>query len=171
MRLAFARRRPQRVVVGPARHVDLRVLAELQAAAEDAERAFSPDLGTRLCDRLHARRCFKRRLFHANERTFVARVGRRPVGMMGVDLHRLNYRHYIVRRYVYLHSLIVERGWRGHGIARRLIGAGLAWARRRGATQARLEMAFGNRGARALYASFGFTPREVMFTLDLRSSR
>jgi len=159
--------RSLRVVVGLARHADLPALAELQAAAEDAERRFSPDLGTRLPDRRHARRCFKRTLCNATRRTFVARAGERLVGMIGVDLHQLRYRQYVVRRYAYLHSLFVEPRLRGRGVARRLVARGLAWARRRGAQQVRLEMAQANRVARGLYESFGFQPREVMFTLDL----
>lgn len=162
---------PLRVVVGPARHADLPALAELQAAAEDAERRFSPDLGTRQPDRRHARRCFKRTLYKATQRTIVARAGDRLVGMIGVDLHQLHYRHYVVRRYAYVHSLFVDPLLRGRGIARRLVARGLAWAGRRGAQQVRLEMAQANRAARGLYESFGFAPREVMFTLDLGDAR
>jgi len=164
-------RRTPRIVVGPARHADLPALADLQAAAEDAERAFSPDLGTRVPDRRHARRCFKRTLCSATQRTFVARAGRRVVGMIGVDLRRLHYRHYVVRCYAYVHSLFVEPRLRGGGVARRLVAHGLKWAQRRNATQVRLEMAQANRAARELYESFGFAPREVMFTLDLGSAR
>jgi GNAT superfamily N-acetyltransferase len=156
-----------RIVVGPARHADLAAMAEMQAAAEDAERVFSPNLGTRVPDRRHARRCFKRVLTSRTQRTLVARAGGRLVGMMGVDLHRRQYRHYVVRRYVYLHTLFVEPAFRGAGVARRLISRGLAWARRRGAQQIRLETAYGNRAARRLYEAFGFAPREVMLALDL----
>jgi GNAT superfamily N-acetyltransferase len=119
-------RRTARFVVGQARLADLAALAELQAAAEAAERVFSPDLGTRQPDRRHARRCFKRTIHNAEQRTFVAR---------------------------------------------RLVSQGLQWARRRGARQARLEMASANRAARRLYESFGFAPRETMFTLDLDRGR
>jgi ribosomal protein S18 acetylase RimI-like enzyme len=164
-------RGPARFVVGQARLADLAALAELQAAAEDAERVFSPDLGTRQPDRRHARRCFKRTIHNAEQRTFVARAGGRLVGMLGVDLRRLNYRHYVVRRYAYVHSLFVEPAYRGAGLARRLVRHGLQWARRRGARQARLEMASANRVARRLYESFGFAPRETMFTLDLDRGR
>jgi GNAT superfamily N-acetyltransferase len=143
-------------------------LVELQVAAEEAERAFSPDLGARHPDRRHARRCFKRTLCNPDRRTFIARAGRRPIAMMGIDLHRSRYRHDVVRRYAYLHSLFVQPAFRGTGIARRLVRQGLAWARRSGAQQARLEMAIANRPARSLYESFGFRPREEMFTLDLR---
>jgi len=163
--------RPIRIIVGAARLRDLAALAELQAAAEAAERVFSPDLGTRQPDRRHARRCFKRTIHNSVQRTFVARAGGRVVGMIGVDLRRLNYRHYVVRRFAYVHSLFVEPAFRGAGIARRLVRHGLNWARRCGAQQARLEMACGNRGARRLYESFGFAPRETMFTLDLDRGR
>jgi ribosomal protein S18 acetylase RimI-like enzyme len=164
-------RRPIRIVVGQARLCDLALLAELQAAAEDAERSFSPDLGTRLPDRRHARRCFKRTIHDAGQRTFVARTGGRLVGMLGVDLRRLDYGHYVVRRYAYVHSLFVAPAYRGAGVARRLVAHGLRWARRRGARQVRLEMACGNRAARRLYESFGFAPRETLFTLDLDRAR
>ena len=164
-------RQPLRIVVGPARHADLLALAEMQAAAEGAEKLFSSDLGTRLPDRRHARRCFKRTLCNATQRTLVARAGDRLVGMIGIDLHRLSYRHYVVRRYAYVHSLFVEPALRGRGVARRLVRHALACARRRGAQQVRLEMAHANRAARGLYESFGFAPREVMFTLDLGGTR
>lgn len=163
--------RPLRIVVGPARHADLSALADMQADSEHAERSFSPDLGIRVPDRRHARRCFKRTLFSTSQRTVVARAGGRLIGMMGVDLHRLNYRHYVVRRYVFLHSLFVDPAYRGAGVARRLVAYGLAWARRHGAQQIRLEMAYANHAARSLYQSFGFAPREMMFTLDLGSVR
>lgn len=163
--------RPLRIVVGPARLADLSALADMQAASEHTERGFSPDLGTRVPDRRHARRCFKRTLFSSRQRTVVARAGGRLIGMMGVDLHRLDYRHYVVRRFVYLHSLFVDPAYRGAGVARRLVVYGLAWARRHGAQQVRLEMACANRAARSLYESFGFAPREMMFTLHLGSAR
>jgi ribosomal protein S18 acetylase RimI-like enzyme len=163
--------RPLRIVVGRARHADLTALAGLQADAEAAEREFAPDLGARRPDRHHARRCFKRTLCSRTSRTFVARAGRRVVGMMGVDLHHRAYRHEVVRRFAYLHSLYVVPAFRGYGVARRLVAHGLAFSWRRGMQQVRLEMACGNAAARALYGSVGFAPREVMFTLDARSRR
>jgi ribosomal protein S18 acetylase RimI-like enzyme len=160
--------RPTRVMIGPARHADLPRLVALGVAADDAERAFSPDLVIRRSDRRHALRCFKRTLLNGAQRTLVARAGSRVIGMLGVDLHRARHRHVVVRRHAFLHSLFVEPAYRRLGVARRLIAQALRHAQRQGAQQARLDMAAGNHGARRAYEAAGFRVRELFFTLDLR---
>lgn len=159
---------PVRVIVLAARHRDLPSLVRMQVAAVDAERAFSPDLVPRRLDRLASRRSFKASVCGAKECTFVARVGGRVVGMLGVELHRARSRHAVVRRHSFMHSLYVEPAHRRRGVAAQLVARGLVWSRRRGAQQVRLEMAAGNASARRLYGRLGFRPREVFFSLDLR---
>jgi ribosomal-protein-alanine N-acetyltransferase len=48
--------------------------------------------------------------------------------------------------------------WRGHGLARLLVGEALNSARALGARRATLEVSVENTAARALYAGFGFAP-------------
>jgi ribosomal protein S18 acetylase RimI-like enzyme len=156
-------------VVDMARHHDLGSLVRLQVAAIEAERAFSPDLVPRRVDPLASRRSFKATLLRGQrERTFVARVGRQVIGMLCVELHRARSRYAAVPRLGFMHSLYVAPAHRRRRVAARLVARALAWSRRQGALQARLEMAAGNAGARRLYEGLGFRPREVFFTLDLR---
>jgi ribosomal protein S18 acetylase RimI-like enzyme len=167
--------KPGRVLIRRARPCDLRQLVGLQVLANEAERAFSPDLSARRTDRLRSRRIFRRALGNPAARVFVAVVGvpdraSALVGMIGADLHRARHRHVAVRRHVYLHSLYVVAPWRGRRVARRLVRRALRWSNDVQAAQARLEMATPNFAARRLYAGFGFRPRESLFTLDLAGS-
>ncbi|MCI4676112.1 GNAT family N-acetyltransferase [Candidatus Mycolicibacterium alkanivorans] len=57
---------------------------------------------------------------------------------------------------VYLYSLWIDPRVRGRGLARRLVGAALDWARRGGVRTVTLRMAPDNRIARSLYEGFGF---------------
>ena len=58
---------------------------------------------------------------------------------------------------VYLYSLWVDPRVRGRGLARRLVGTALDWARRSGVRTVTLRMALDNSVARSLYEGFGFT--------------
>ena len=156
------------MLVGPARRGDLAQIVALNVAADDAERAFSPDLVIRRPDLRLARRTFVAALRDPDQRLLVARVGHTLVGMLGVDLHRARHRYVVVRRHAYLHSLYVAPAFRGQRIARQLVRLGLRHAARRGAQQVRLEMAAANGAARRLYEAAGFRLREMMFTRDLR---
>ncbi len=163
----MSRRAAGRILVRRARHADLDRLVEFMVAMEDAEARFSPDLAARRIDRRLSRRRFARNLRGGSTRWWLACGTQSVIGVLGIDLHTARHRYAAVRRYAYLHSLFVEPAWRGAGAARTLIRRALTWARRRGAGQARLEMAIGNEAARGLYGSFGFVPREQMFTRDL----
>ena len=55
-----------------------------------------------------------------------------------------------------LHRVVVRTDRRGRGIARRLVDAGLAWARSEGVERVMLEVAVDNVAALALYGRFGF---------------
>lgn len=158
----------RRLRIGAARRADLPQLVALSAAADDAERGFSPDLTVRRSDRRQARRWFAGALRDRWQRVLVARGSAGPVGMMGVEIRRARHRHAMPRRYAFLHSLFVLPAYRRLGIARRLVAAGLRYAQRRGAGQARLEMAAANAAARRVYLTAGFRVREMMFTRDLR---
>ena len=57
---------------------------------------------------------------------------------------------------VHITNLAVHPTWRRHGIARTLLGTILEDARRRGVTQALLEVRPSNTEARGLYERFGF---------------
>lgn len=158
-----------RIIVRRARHVDLPRLVAMMGSANDTERGFSPDLVTRGFDWRHSHRSFRRDLSRRHTHWWVACAGCVCVGMLGCNLHRARHRYVVIRRHLYMHSLFVEPEWRRAGVARRLVRRGLAWGRRHGAQQVRLEMALANRGARRLYESFGFEARELMFTRALRA--
>ena len=74
---------------------------------------------------------------------------------------------------VYLYSLWLDPRVRGRGLARRLVGATLDWARRSGVRTVTLRMSPDNTVARSLYEGFGFTevpgdePGEVGMRLSL----
>jgi GNAT superfamily N-acetyltransferase len=163
-------RQPQArcVRIGRLQHRDTRQLVELNAQADRAEHAFLPDLVAPRIDRRAAHRYWCAQVHARNGRVFVARAGLRVVGMIGVDLKRARHRYAVLKRHTYIYSLFVLPQWRGAGVARRLIRAALDWSRRRGASHAALEMAVPNVAARRLYGSFGFAPREMMFTLALK---
>ena len=56
-----------------------------------------------------------------------------------------------------LHRIVTSPGARRRGLARQLIGAGVAWARRQGAGRVLLEVEDTNTAALALYATHGFS--------------
>lgn len=160
-----------RVVLRRARHADLPRLVDLMSGSQAAERGFSPELGERSFDVRHSRRCFVRDLRQPRLRWWVGCANARVVAMIGADFRRVNYRHAVTRRYVYVHSLYVVPEWRGRGIARRLVRRALRWGVRCGARQARIEMAASNAAAGRLYGSFGFVTRERMLTMPLKDAR
>ena len=80
---------------------------------------------------------------------FAALIGDRPVGLIGAQQQNAET--------VYLYSLWLDPGARGHGLARRLVAAALDWARGRHAHTVRLRVAVDNAAARGVYESFGFT--------------
>lgn len=55
-----------------------------------------------------------------------------------------------------LANIAVDPAYQRHGVARRLVGAAMEAARRRGASTLYLEVREGNAAARALYAALGF---------------
>jgi len=83
---------------------------------------------------------------HAQFALFVAD---RPAGLIAAHRDRPDT--------VYLYSLWLDPRVRGRGLARRLVGTALDWARRSGVRTVTLRMAPDNRVARSLYEGFGFT--------------
>jgi len=162
---------PSVVVLRRARYADLPGLVDLMRTSQAAERDFSPELGERRFDVRHSRRCFVRDLRQPRLRWWVGCANARIVAMIGADFRRVNYRHAVTRRYLYVHSLYVVPAWRGRGIARRLVRRALRWGGRCGAQQARIEMAAGNAAAGNLYRSFGFVTRERMLAVPLKEAR
>ncbi len=79
---------------------------------------------------------------------FVALIGDRPVGLIGAQQEST--------RRVYLYSLWLDPGARGHGLARALVEAAVDWARLRKAETVTLRVAADNAAARNVYESLGF---------------
>jgi len=73
----------------------------------------------------------------------------RPAGLVAAHRERPDT--------VYLYSLWLDPRVRGRGLARRLVGTALDWARRSGVRTVTLRMAADNSVARSLYEGFGFT--------------
>ncbi len=67
------------------------------------------------------------------------------------------------RSVLHIHSLYVEPSYRGQGLGRTLVEAGLEWGRRKGCVEAELNVLAGN-PARRLYEKLGFET----FELELR---
>lgn len=79
---------------------------------------------------------------------FAAIVADRPVGLLAAQQQNTET--------VYLYSLWLHPSARGGGLARRLVAAGLDWARARGVRIVRLRVAADNAAARGVYESLGF---------------
>jgi GNAT superfamily N-acetyltransferase len=152
------------------RGADLGAVVALDAAAVRHNHRLVPLVAAPSWGRLDARRHWAAQRRDRGSAVFVAAAGRRPVGMLGVDVRKARNRRMPIRCWAYLHSLYVEPCARGRRVARRLIRQALAWARRQGAGGVTLEMAAGNEAARALYARFGFVVQEVMMARRLRQS-
>lgn len=163
----LVRARTGRIVLRAATRRDVAGVSRLERQAALTEHRLIPDIAGRRIDPRVSRRHWHRTIASPRRRLFVATRGSEVLAAIGVDLlvsaHRLAH----VRRRIYLHSLFVAPAARRVGLARRLTRLALDWGRGRGATQARLEMAWPNHGARALYESVGFRPRELMLARPL----
>ncbi len=62
---------------------------------------------------------------------------------------------------VWIEDVIVEEGWRGRGVAGRLLDAVLAWAQQQGATRAQLLADRNNLSALDFYRHLGWRPTEL----------
>lgn len=151
----------------PATQRDLAQIVRLGLQADVAEHELLPDIAARKADARRVRCYWKRGLRDRRSRTVVAARGFAVLGMITVELRTLRNRHAPVRRYVYVHSLFIAPAARRAHLGTHLARVALDWGRRRGATQARLEMAAPNRGARRLYEGLGFGVRELMFARPL----
>lgn len=146
---------------------DVSAIARLQREAALAEHRLIPDIAGRRLDERVSRRYTRQSVSHPRRRLFVVARGVEVIGTIGVDLIVSRHRLAHVRRRIYLHSLYVAPSVRRLGLAHRLTRLALDWGRGRGATQARLEMAAPNAGARRLYEAAGFRVREMMFARAL----
>lgn len=155
------------IALRSARGTDVAAVVVLGALAARAEHALIPDVASPRQDRREAARYWRRCINARRTRLFVAVRGAEVLGAIAIDLIVSRHRMAHVRRRVYLHSLIVRPEARRLRLGARLTRLALDWARGRGATQARLEMAAPNRGARALYEQAGFVVREMMFARPL----
>jgi len=152
------------------RGTDLAGVIAMDQAAVVHNHRLVPLLSAPSVDVRQARRFWSGFRRWRNAVVFVAVHGRRPVGMLGVDLRRSRNPRMGIRRWVYLHSLYVDPCARGRRLAQRLIHHALAWSCRHGAGGATLEMAANNDVARALYLRLGFAIHEVTMARRLRES-
>jgi GNAT superfamily N-acetyltransferase len=109
-------------------------------------------------------------LRHAEETgegyTVLAWKGDKPVGMI-VMFERLDARLFKYRRWVELVDLYVVPEARGTGLGARLLEAGIAWARARGADRIQLYVTATNLGAKRFYAKHGFIRTQEIWRLKL----
>jgi GNAT superfamily N-acetyltransferase len=71
----------------------------------------------------------------------------------------------------FIHDIVVEEGARGHGLARELMAAAIAWLHERGASRVMLWTATQNKRAQQLFADAGFRTTMMEMTLELRELR
>ena len=154
--------RDRRVRLRRARAADLDALVAINVVADVHNHRLVPDVGGRRIDRRRARHYWKHALRSPRAAVWVAARGPGLLGVIGVDLLVARSRLAPARRLVYLHSLWVQPAARRLGLGRALTQAAMAWGRRLGATQARLEVAVPNAGARRLYQGLGFAERELL---------
>lgn len=154
--------RDRRVQLRRARAADLDALLAINVVADALNHELVPDIGGRRIDGRRARHFWMRAMRSPRAAVWVGARGSELLGVIGVDLLVARSRLAPVRRFVYLHSLWVEPAARRLGLGLALTQAALAWGRRRGATQARLEVAVSNAGARRLYQGLGFAERELL---------
>ena len=74
---------------------------------------------------------------------------------------------YRVQQYGFVHDLWVDPRYRHEGIARQLVTVALARFREMGLPQVRLDTAFDNEAARALFRTCGFRPSIVEMLTEL----
>lgn len=141
---------------------DLAELVRLNVVADKHNHELVPDIGARRFALRRSLNYWKRSLRNGRQEVRVAEHDGALLAVIGVDLHVSRHRFAPVKRHICIHSLWVEPQARRLGLGLALIRAALAWGRRRGATQARLEVAVPNAGARRLYQGLGFAEREVL---------
>lgn len=115
-----------------------------------------PDLRKReLDDADRAFRAWARRGMTAGEyRSFVAESGGRAVASGGLWLQPVQPRPgWTKGRLPYLMGMYTEQGWRGKGIARRIVQAAMAWSRAHGYPRITLHA---SEMGRPVYARLGF---------------
>lgn len=160
--LASCLPRDRRVRLRAARAADLPQLLAFNVVADVHNHELVPDVGGRRIDRRRAFNFWKHAIRRPRAAVLVAARGSELLGVIGVDLIVARSRLAPVRRHVYLHSLWVAPAARRLGLGRALTQMALAWGVRRRATQARLEVAAPNPGARRLYRELGFAERELL---------
>jgi ribosomal protein S18 acetylase RimI-like enzyme len=74
---------------------------------------------------------------------------------------------YRIKRFGFLHDLWVEERYRHEGIGRQLVTEAVARFREIGVPQVRLDTAFANEAARALFRACGFRPSIVEMLTEL----
>jgi ribosomal protein S18 acetylase RimI-like enzyme len=67
----------------------------------------------------------------------------------------------------YIHDVIVDPRWRGHGVASRLMEAAIAWFRERGMPRVILQTAHQNDAAQSLFTRLGFRPTMIEMTKEI----
>lgn len=98
-------------------------------------------------DRPVRRARFAENLADARQALFVAEADGRLVGWIALSLAPYGVADL---------AMAVAEGWRGRGVGRALLAAGVDWARSTGAHKVALQAWPHNRAARALYARAGF---------------
>jgi len=75
--------------------------------------------------------------------------------------------HRVGVRLAQVHTLSVDKAYRGQGIGKRLVAAAREWAIHHGANRMKIVAYAGNDVARGLYRSLGFREFEVAYELEI----
>lgn len=84
--------------------------------------------------------------------------GPEPVGLMNAFE---GFSTFAARPLLNIHDMVVQRDWRGQGIAQALLAATESLARQRGCCKLTLEVLSNNREALQAYERFGFAPYQL----------
>jgi RimJ/RimL family protein N-acetyltransferase len=132
------------VTVRPAREDDLDAMVDLTVAVAEEGRWIGTEAPV---DRERRRQRYAGDIQRDDTGVFVADAGGQLVGHLGLVLARYGVADL---------GMLVADGWRGRGVGRALLRAGVAWARQAGAHKISLQVWPHNRAAIALYERFGF---------------
>jgi L-amino acid N-acyltransferase YncA len=127
-------------VVRPARADDGRAIAALMAAVAQERDGIATEPPVDIEERAA-------QFARSAAESVVAIAGGQIIGMLHVSVSRHGFGEL---------GMLVERGWRGHGVGSALLQAAIGWARGRGLHKLCLEVFPHNTAAIGLYRKFGF---------------
>ncbi|MBN2025166.1 MAG: GNAT family N-acetyltransferase [Actinobacteria bacterium] len=110
------------------------------------------------------RATYRRFLDHSDQYIYVAEVEGKIAGMLNVSVVESLYEN---RPSAYIDLLIVNSGYRGRGLGKRLMGEAFARAVERDCCEIGVDTTNDNEGAIRFYRAYGFGLSNIMFEKEL----